>query len=675
MKQKRPRPLPKEEERKRLMWVSLFIFALFSLLIIQFYKVQIVEGDKWSRQASIQHQLVVHEPFKRGVFYSNNGIKKGHPDKPQPFVVDVPKFHLYIDPLSIPEACRSEIASRLAMSLHLSDKDKTKLRGQFDKTCHSRKLVMWMSAELKDMVMQWWNPYAHEKKIARNALFFVQDYRRCYPFGKLLGQVLHTVREDKDPKTQEHIPTGGLEATFNSVLKGKPGKRVLMRSPRHPLETGKIVAYPEHGADVYLTINHHLQAIMEEEIAKAVQRANAKSGWAIMMDPKTGEIFGLAQYPYFDPSKYRDYFNDPRKFETTRVQAVTDPYEPGSTFKAITLAVCLKANVELKKRGKPPLFSPAEKVPTTNTSFPGRNKPLKDTHMRRFCNMNIAMQKSSNIYMARMIQRVINTLGEEWYRKTLHETFGFGKKTGIEIPSESIGLLPTPGKKHPNGALEWSSPTPYSLAMGHNILVNSFQMLRAYGMIANGGYDVQPTMIRKVVKTHRDGRKDVLVDHTQPSRVESFKRLLEPEVVDPLVYAMRFVTKPGGSASKGDIPGYTEAGKTGTTEKIVNGVYSKNTHISTFVGFAPAKDPRFVLLIAIDEPESKYIPGFGKNQMGGNCAAPAFKEIGLRSLQYLGVEPDDPYGYPAGDPRSQPDKAEWAPQLQELKKISDAWNG
>jgi cell division protein FtsI (penicillin-binding protein 3) len=140
------------------------------------------------------------------------------------------------------------------------------------------------------------------------------------------------------------------------------------------------------------------------------------------------------------------------------------------------------------------------------------------------------------------------------------------------------------------------------------------------------------------------------------------------------VRAMKFVTKPGGSASKADIFGYTEAGKTATSEKIVNGTYSKKCNISTFIGFAPVKEAQFVLLVAIDEPEFKYIPGVGKNQLGGNCAAPAFREIGLRTLHYLGVEPDDPYGYPVGDPRRDAMKADWVKETQQLKELYEQWN-
>jgi len=672
---KQLRGLPSPEDRKRLVWMSLFIFTLFSLLIIQFFKIQIVEGEKWTKYAKGQHQLVVTEPFKRGLFYSNTAIKVGHPEVSQPFVIDVPKFHLFVDPLNIPEECKREVSGQISKILRLSNDDGQKVQEQFFKNSRSRKLVMWLSHDQKEAIYSWWAEYSRPKKIPRNAIYFIQDYQRSYPYGKLLGQVLHTVREDRDVQSHQSIPTGGLELVFNQLLQGKEGKRQILRSPRHPMETGKILSYPEDGADVYLTINHYLQAIAEEEISKAVKNANAKGGWAVLMDPRTGEILALAQYPWFDPANYRSYFNDPAQQENTKVKAVTDPYEPGSAMKPLTIAICLKANMELKKQGKKPIFFPDEKVNTANGQFPGRSRPIKDTHVHHFLNMNLALQKSSNIYMARMIQRVIDALGEAWYRKALQDVFGFGIKSGVEIPSESAGLLPTPGKLNPNGTLEWSRPTPFSMAFGHNVLVNSIQMLRSYAILANGGYDVKPTLVRKIVHTERDGTQKVLLDNTDPQRVKSFARLLEPEIVRQVVKALKPVTKPGGTAAKGEIYGYTEAGKTATTEKIVGGTYSKKDHISTFIGFAPVINPRFVLMIAIDEPEKKYVPGVGSMQMGGNCAAPAFREIGLRTLQYLGVEPDDPYGYPTGDPRSDPEKADSMKEVKALKELYQQWNG
>jgi cell division protein FtsI (penicillin-binding protein 3) len=439
---------PTTYDRRLLVMVALFLLFLFSLLLIQFYKIQIIDGDKWRRAADRQHRLSVVEPYCRGVFYSNTAVKKGHPEKAQPFVIDVPRFHLYADPVAIPEACRQEITVRLKQTLQLSDSDMEKISGQFEKKSRSRKLILWLTREMHDQIVKWWLPYAKSHKIPRNALFFVHDYKRSYPFGKLLGQVLHTVRAEREQAIQQCVPTGGLELSLNKYLKGEDGRRVILRSPRQPLETGTVTKQPQHGSDVYLTINHHLQAIAEEEIAKAVKTANATGGWAVMMDPYTGEIFAWAQYPFFEPSNYRDYFNDPKKEEHTKVKAITDPYEPGSTFKPFSVAVALKANAELKKQGKPPIFSIHEKIHTATRNFPGRGKPLKDTHFHKYCNLNMGMQKSSNVYMATLIERVVQAMGEQWYRSALEE-FGFGHKTGIELTAESVGLLPTPGKNIP----------------------------------------------------------------------------------------------------------------------------------------------------------------------------------------------------------------------------------
>ncbi|OGN65189.1 MAG: penicillin-binding protein [Chlamydiae bacterium RIFCSPHIGHO2_12_FULL_49_9] len=655
-------------ERKRLVIIAVFLSVLFCFLIIRFYYIQIVEGEKWTKVALAQHQYVATVPFMRGSFYSNTEVKRGHPGEDQPFVVDVPKFHLFIDPDSIPEGCKKKMVEQMS---HLLQTPKEKLIFEFYRKSRSRKIASWLSREQRQKVEQWWSELIKTEKVVRNGIFFLSDYQRSYPFGTMLGPVLHTVQGDKDPETGQSLPTGGLEMLFNSYLRGKQGKRLIVRSPRHPLDTGKILEAPENGADIYLTINHYLQAIAETELAKGVKTANAKGGWAVMMDPRTGEILALAQMPPFDPSRYADYFNDPSLQERTRVRAVTDCFEPGSIFKPITMAICLKANEELKAKGKKPIFDPDEKIPTVNGWFPGRSTPLKDGRTHAFLNMEMGLQKSSNIYMARIAQRLVETMGDQWYRSALSDLFGFGKKTQIDLPAESGGLVPTPGKLHPNGKLEWSLPTPYSLAIGHNILINSIQIVRAYAIIANGGYDVQPHLVRKIVKKKEDGSQQILVDNTA---YRGGKPILSSQITKRIVRGLKYITKEGGTSKRADISGYTEAGKSGTSEKIVDGIYSKDHHISSFLGFAPADNPRFVLLISLDDPEKKFIPGVGKHQHGGVCAAPIFKEIATRSLQYLGVAPDDPYGYPPGDPRRDANRADWTLQVQKLKELYESWN-
>lgn len=669
-----PNQPPHASNRKRLLWLSLFIFGLFAILIAQFYTIQIIEGGKWQKVADKQHYFIVKEPFKRGTFISNTAIKKGHLEVPQSFAIDVQKFHLYADPKSIPEDLRNHVADHLALIMGLEADQRHELRAALDRKSRSRKLMMWLDSETHDAINKWWHPFARKNKIPRNALFFISDYQRSYPFGKLLGQVLHTIQKVKDEKTTQALPTGGLELSLNKYLKGKQGKRRLMRSPRNSLETGEVISVPENGADIYLTVNHCLQAIAEEELAKGVQKSKAKSGWAVMMDPYTGEILALAQYPYFNPVDYQNYFNDSTLIEHTKVKAITDANEPGSIMKPITLAVALKANEELARKNAPPLFNPDEMLPTSNSKFPGRKKPLKDTHFHAYLNMDMAVQKSSNIYMARRIEEVVNKFGNEWYRQVLHDDFGFGQKTGIELPSESPGLLPTPGKKHPNGSFEWSGGTPYTLAMGHNIQVNSLQILRAYAVFANGGYLVQPTLVRKIVKTHSDGTQEILVDNTSTDFKQKFRRVMTEESANRIARALKYTTKVGGTGSRADVWGYSDSGKSGTADKVKNGKYDPKFVCSSFTGILPADNPVFVLIVTMDEPEYGYEAGIGRKHMGGVCAGPVFKEISKRSLEYLGITPDDPHGYPPGDPRYDPQKGNWLPEIRQLQEKYEKWN-
>lgn len=653
-----------DSRRKRLLWLSLGVFILFSLLVIQFYKIQIIEGEKWSKLANGQHFFLVKEPFSRGTFYANSKVKEKHLQFEQKLAFDIEKFHLYVDPSSIPEKRKSELSRKLIEILKISEKEESNFASQFYKKSKSRRLMMWLDAESRSLVQQFWLPYAKKYKIPRNALYFVNDYQRSYPFGKLLGQVLHTVQVQKDEKTGQMVPTGGLELYFNNQLKGKQGLKRLMRSPRHAMETGDLIAKPENGADIYLTINPVLQAIVEDELEKSTKRFKAKNALALIMDPSNGEILALAQYPFFYPADYQTYFNDPERIQHTKVKAITDANEPGSVMKAVTVAIALMANDELTQRNEKPLFDPEEKMATGNGKFPGRSKPITDTHYHGFLNMDMAVQHSSNIYVSRLVEKIIQRLGPHWYRQKLQDVFGFGIKTGVELPSESPGFLPTPGKMYPSKVLEWSVPTPFSMAFGHNLLATPLQMVRTYALFANGGYLVKPKLVRKIVKDQVTIKEMPVIKEQRVSE----------KIVKRVIHAMKFTTKPHGTSRKGDIWGYTEVGKSSTAKKIVNGLYSERAYFSGFVGFTPVAEPAFVLGVFFDEPEYGYIPGLGKNHNGGTCGAIAFREISRRCLEYLGISPDDPHGYPVGDPRHNADLADWIPETRKLQEKYEKWN-
>ena len=650
--------------RLRLIPIAIFVFFLFSVLIVQFYKIQITNGEKWAKVAKTQHQTVIREPFKRGVFYSNTGLKKGHLEEKQPFVMNVLHYHLFADPLSIPEKYREEVAEKIVNILQID----TDILSHLQKKSRSRKIAMWLKSEEKDELEGWWRGFAKKRRIPINALYFAKDFRRSYPFGKMLGQVLHTVQDDKDELTKQAIPTGGLEAVFNRYLVGEEGKRTILRSPRYEIDFAAEKVAAKDGADIYLTINHIIQAIVEEELAIGIAKVKGEAGWAVIMDPYSGEILAMAHYPSFDPGNYREYFNDLEKIDLTRNRAIGDCFEPGSTMKPISIAIALIANEELIAKGEEPLFIPNEMMRCDQNMFPGRSKPLLDTRTHRYLNMYMALQKSSNVYPARLIQKVIERMGVDWYRDKLMRVFGFGLRTGLELPYENPGMVPDPHKTYPNGALQWSKPTPYSLAIGYNLNVNAIQMLRAYAVFANGGFLVKPTILKKIVRGD-----EVLVDNQE--RAKRVKRVLSEAITSEISHAMKYAVKTGGSATLADIPGFTAAGKTSTTEKLIKGQYSKTNHFSCFAGFAPATRPRFVLFVGIDEPKKFFIPGFGTTHFGGKCSAPVFREISKRVLEYLGEPPDDPHGFPKGDPRFDPSRADWNHEVKELLEVYKKWNG
>jgi cell division protein FtsI (penicillin-binding protein 3) len=633
------------------MLVMSFLFGLFSLLLMTFFQIQIVDGKKWALLGKRQHFFEVREAPLRGVFFANAASQK------VPLVFDLEIWHLFVDPEAIPEEKKGALQELLAGVLGLSSQES---EGLYVKS-RSRRLKSGLSRHEKDSLFALWTPFAKKNRLPKNALYAVRDYQRSYPFGSLLGQVLHTIQGVKEEGTQLAIPTGGLELSLNEWLKGKGGKRLLMRSPRNAFETGEVIETPVAGADVELTVNILLQAICEEELKKGVLSTGSKGGVALMMDPRSGEILALAEYPFFDPGRYQEYFNTPEKIEHTKVRAITDANELGSVMKPLTAALALKASSDLKGQGKGPLFDPEEKIKTHNQVFPGRKKPIKDTKLHYYLNMDMAIQKSSNIYAALLVDRMIKELGASWYRTELVNTFGFGQKTGIELPGESSGVVPKPSQ-HSKG---WSVATPYSMAFGHNLQTTSVQLVRAIAVLVNGGYLVQPHIVRQIYQG-----ETILVDKSDSTRL----KVLDEEICKRVVRAMKFVTKPGGSSPKGDVFGYTEGGKSGTANKVVNGAYSETKYVSSFIGFTPAENPAFVLLVTLDEPEYGFVPGIGKIHHAGVATGPIFSEISRRSLDVLGVPPDDPYGYAVNDPRYNREKADLRKDVLVLQEMYEKWN-
>lgn len=652
---------------RRLAIIAAVLLAMFCFLVVQFFQVQIIEGKKWEAIALSQHQKSINTPFKRGRILATlkRPVLSSSQEKHPALAFDVLSYHLFSDNTVLPQQLHEEIAHQLA-SFFPADNLKPFLKVNLAKKSRGRLLKKWVSEEKKKQIQHWWNYFRRSHGLARNALFFTKDYRRSYPFGHLLGSALCSVREDRDPKTQKHYPVGGLELYYDHVLQGMPGKKRQLKSLNNPLVVTEVVAREKDGKDLVLHVDPYIQAICEEEIHKTCMQIGAKKASCIVMDPYSGAIMALAQYPFFDPSDYRRYFNQDAH-DLTRVGVLSDPFEPGSTFKPITMAITLTANEYLKAHGKSALFDPNKMVKIGNGALRGREKtPIKDVGRHRYLNMFHAIEKSSNIYMAQVIESMVARLGDHWYQEQL-QRLGFGAKTGIDIPSESRGFVPKVDGLYKNGAMQWSLITPYSLGFGYNLSVNAAQMLKVWAALINGGMEVRPHIGNYV-------RGDSGVVFLNP--IKEQKQLFSQQVCAMIKKSLFLVCQsPRGTARRSKLGGYSMGGKTSTTEKLVGGAYNKEgKNVGTMMGFFPYERPQFLIFLNFDEPDAKYLPGIGSFRLSGRYTAPTFKKILARIANYVGLEPDDPGTLSPKDPRYKPVQPMLSEQMQTLNKLYSEWN-
>ena len=377
------------------------------------------------------------------------------------------------------------------------------------------------------------------------------------------------------------------------MLAGRPGRRTVVKDPLgRALDV--VSTKPETaGLNVRLTIDHQIQANAEDVLEDTVRRFGARAATAIVMDPYTGAVLAMAVAPGFNANRFATTRADRR-----RNRAVTDTYEPGSTFKLVTIAAALE-----------------EGMVTPRTSFRLRptirvaDRVIHEAHSRGTERMSVRqiVEYSSNIGTITIAEMLGEGRLADWI-----DRFGFGNPTGIDFPGESPGFaLPLD---------QWSGSTIGTVPIGHGIAVTPIQMARGYAAIANGGILVTPHLIERV-----DG---------QPVEVKRGRRVVSRAVSKQMLSMLRGVVLEG-TGTEAAIPGYTVAGKTGTAAKIEpNGRYSTSRYVATFVGLVPATKPRLVIMVMVDEPRGSIY--------GGVVAAPAFKQIARFNLQQLEVPPDAP---------------------------------
>ena len=422
------------------------------------------------------------------------------------------------------------------------------------------------------------------EKLGFAGLGFYPEELRTYPQGPVAAQVLGFAGLDN--KGLE-----GLERSLEKVLAGRPGSQTIVKDPFGRALDVVSTSAEAPGRNVRLTIDKQVQANAEEVLQATVRRWGASAASAIVMDPYTGSVLAMAVAPRFNANRFPTTRADRR-----RNRAVTDVYEPGSTFKLVAIAAALQEGVV---------------SPTTAFRLPPRlkvaDRVIRESHTRGTQRMTVEqiVEYSSNIGTITIAQRLGEGRMASWI-----DRFGFGRETGIDFPGESPGFaLPLE---------EWSGSTIGTVPIEHGIAVTPIQMARAYAAMANGGVLVRPRLIDRV-----DGR----------SVAGSQRRRIVSRTVSERMLGMLKGVVVEGTGREAAIPGYTVAGKTGTAAKIdPDGRYSTSRYVASFVGLVPATRPRFVIMVMVDEPRGNFY--------GGVVAAPAFREIARFNLQHFEVPPD-----------------------------------
>lgn len=427
------------------------------------------------------------------------------------------------------------------------------------------------------------------RAIRTRGVFAIEDYQRQYPNGPLAAHVLGLVASGESTKDEgtvfEDQGLDGIEAAFNDRLNGTHGWET--REGRTPAR---------EGLDVVLTIDAGVQYIVETELARLVEKHHPTGAIGIAIDPRSGEVLAMASWPTYDPN--RSVTNS----AAFRNRAIMDQFEPGSTFKGISMGVSLEHG----------LFSLEQTVFCEN-GFWAEGYDLRDHHPYGILTYLQVVAKSSNIGAA----KAVRPLGPATLRESIRN-FGFGALTLVPLPGEVAG------RAWPTGT--WRPISLTRIPIGQGITATPLQMALAYAAIANDGVWNPPRLVRQF----NDARGSLVANYP----VEPSRRVLSERAAREITRALKAVVSSDGTGKRAVLEHYTAAGKTGTAQKVVGKTYSKSRYYASFIGFLPADDPEVCILVGVDEPDKK------PEYEGGTVAAPAWKAMAERIANYLRLEPD-----------------------------------
>ncbi|MGE5437441.1 MAG: penicillin-binding protein, partial [Syntrophothermus sp.] len=551
---------------KRIYILLFFIFVAVAALIIKLIDIQILNSEEHSYYANRQQTRLEKINAERGMIYDCNNSLLAFSRNDVSFYADLRMLR------------KKDFDTVASTFSKIFKRDKSiyinLFRNNKRNVCIEKKAPVDKAILLKDFKIP--------------GLFNIDEPSRVYPNNNLASHVLGYT--DNDMKG-----VSGIEKQLENKLKGVEGERLVERNAFGDIITvleDKTVN-AQSGNNIYLTINNDLQKILEEELKNGLKNFNAVSATGIIMNPNTGEVLGLSNVDDYDPNNYWKYDDVIR-----RNRALTDTYEPGSTFKSISMAALLDKN----------LVRESESVYCENGRYKFNNVYINDSHSNSTLTVKGVIEQSSNIGMAKLIQRMN---GEEFYKYV--RAFGFGNPTMIDLPGETKGTLKNPK--------QWNPLTKAFLSFGYEISVTPIQVAAAYCALVNGGILYQPQLIKKEVT-----QKGEIIFENSPIKV---RQVISEKTSQKMRSLLQGVVNNGTAKTA-----YTDlinvGGKTGTSQKLVNGNYSKSQYNSSFVGFFPVDKPDYVILILFNSPEN--------GRYGGLVAAPVFKIITERIVKNNPVE-------------------------------------
>lgn len=547
--------------RQKSKAVFLFFFVFLFFCVARLFFIQVFRSSYLKGLAAKQHNLFVELEPQRGTIYDCN-LK--------PLAINLPMDSLYANPNEIKD--KEKAIRELSNILNLEG---SILRERL----YRKKSFVWLERKI--------SPQKREeiKKLNIKGLGFLKESKRSYPNGYLASHIIGFAGLDN---------TGleGLEFFYDKYLKGQPGWAIFLRDARQKkLGLYKNLVLPKDGYDIILTIDEVIQYIAERELDRVFKNYNAKGASIVVMNPHTGAILALANRPTYDLNEYMKVSKD-----YIRNRAVCDLFEPGSTFKIVTLAAALE-------EGK---VSEEDRFFCENGAYRVASHTLHDYRSHGWLSFREVMRVSSNIG----ITKVAQILGPEIIYRYI-KLFGFGERSGIDLPGEISGMTKEPKR--------WSKISIAAIPIGHEIGVTALQLVSAISIIANGGQLMQPHIIKEI--------RDRYVETIKEFSPALIRKVISLDTAERAKLVLIGAVEEGtGKLAK--IKGIPVAGKTGTAQKLEpNGTYSHSRFVASFIGFAPADEPLIAISVIVDEPRPYYF--------GGVVAAPVFRNVAGDVIKYL----------------------------------------